>query len=719
MLPDWMKMKQQDSLGWNFMNALLSQRVDESMLLIQEVDDSQGMDSPDLNEIDTVYSNRFATYEGSMHKDIVIEGILDNTRTHIIPSNTLGIGATGVLPIVVDKVEYFAKGAPTRLSYYSSDDRTITGLTGDITGISYVKHWRVLDDDGLETIEKQDVTIINQATTTPCGAGQLSTIVLDSEDNIIASYDYGLGYQDYGHTGKYEVVTDPSGHIMEFNPIISTVKVYDYINVDPSGNAQLMPSENYTITQEQVDYNLYTTLTMAGTNLYNSVSIDNSNYFVEYQYAKYTYPKQMTTGKSKWGIQEMASPPLFASYPVNYYGTKIPIEIGDTVYSNGALLRTDTDVLRPGSTATVKFNYIQASDVVWDGITAFSHDLSDDGNFVSIDSAAVHVLYDTMDITPYYDPSVVSALVSIPYVEDPTKSMTPPYTVRCYYTASKTYSSVSGVQSFSDIVGIADPYPSDYKLDGDYLTPYTMLPVTDADENIKLALLGAGVDDFEVTSNILFSGMAYDKDKNCYWVLEGNNLVLYKIRPGDGALLGKWNIFKRPNIYYPGYKTMASGVIDVDQNITRDYYFLSNSKDDSSRTAAGIVYYKDFLYILSTSDGLNVDGITVGGSGIWRLDTYNDRVMDIEYEQSKLEKYPHFPLGTLIGGSGICGGSIPIDITMDDYGDFLVSGGDTVSKLKLHYDYVILDNVAQDVEGTIYYRENYTTVDVQGFDEVY
>jgi hypothetical protein len=254
-------------------------------------------------------------------------------------------------------------------------------------------------------------------------------------------------------------------------------------------------------------------------------------------------------------------------------------------------------------------------------------------------------------------------------------------------------------------------------LDGDALIPYTILPITDSNDVLSLALYNAGVDNFEVTSNLLFNGIAYDGDKDCYWMIESNNMILYKVSPGDGTVIARWNIFKRPNIPLPSYKTIASGVIDRYNGTTRNYNFISHSKDDPTRIVNGMVYYKDFLYILSLGTGLSIDGVTVGGDGIWRLDTYNDRIMDIEYGSNKLEVYPHFPLdeGTL--PSGICGGSDPTDITIDIDGNFLVAGGSTVSKLALHYDYVIIDSDGS-TSGTIYYREQYDTVTIDGYDEV-
>ena len=97
------------------------------------------------------------------------------------------------------------------------------------------------------------------------------------------------------------------------------------------------------------------------------------------------------------------------------------------------------------------------------------------------------------------------------------------------------------------------------------------------------------------------------------------------------------------------------------------------------------------------------------------IDTYNERVMDIGYTTNG-EDNPHFPL-PIICGTGNVGNNIT-DISLDDDENFIVSEDNTIKKLKLHYDYTLIDSSNGVVKGTVYYRELYLNgVDVTGFDE--
>jgi hypothetical protein len=86
--------------------------------------------------------------------------------------------------------------------------------------------------------------------------------------------------------------------------------------------------------------------------------------------------------------------------------------------------------------------------------------------------------------------------------------------------------------------------------------------------------------------------------------------------------------------------------------------------------------------------------------------------MDIKYNSDKTEMFPHFPF------SNIPGSGVPVDITVDNDGNFLIADTSCVAKLTTHYDYVIIDSTEEGTAGTIYYREPYNAVTVAGYIEV-
>jgi hypothetical protein len=720
-IPPWMKMRDKNSIGYHYVNALVSQEVDTAVMLLNSIEDSLGIDGPDLSEQELAYYNTLNTTEKTPDRNTIITATLPN-NIHLIPSGTLSNIGNTITPIIVDKLESFANGAPTRLTYNQSDDIVVSGLTGDLTGIGYTKNWSVRDEDGLYTIEEQDVIIVNQMLASPISDVVKSTIVLDTNGNHITSYDYGLSYQDYAHTGNYEVITDPSGTTLTYNPIISSVKVYDYINTDASGNAQPIASGYYSITSTVTDHKLSSVIVMSGVNPYNGYSIDNSNYFVEYQYCTSNYPKMLTTQKGIHGIQRMASPPVFTSAPTGYFETIVTPQGSETIYDTGKLLRFNPIDVRPGAAVSVKYNYVGLTSIACSGLP-FIYDMSSETNFIGLDDLAIHCMYDNSEVTLDYDITLTGNTITLDVVdeEDRVYSNSSIDTVVVYYSAQKDYGTQTTVQSFNDYNLSSDPYAADYTIVGGNLHPYTMLPITDTDDYILNTLYNAGIDDFDITTSLLFSGIAYDQDKDCYWVLESNNMILYKVRPGDNSIIGKYPIFKRPNIYTPMYKTLASGFVDEFNNVKMTYPFYSYSIDDPSRSASGIVYYKDFLYILSYSSGVVANNNTIGGDGIYRLDTYDNRVMDIKYNASGHELYPHFPLYNvgIPGPSSVCSGHTPADITVNSNGDFLLAGGNTISKLVPMYDYIIIDASVNEHVGTIYYREPYSGVNITGFNEVY
>jgi len=63
--------------------------------------------------------------------------------------------------------------------------------------------------------------------------------------------------------------------------------------------------------------------------------------------------------------------------------------------------------------------------------------------------------------------------------------------------------------------------------------------------------------------------------------------------------------------------------------------------------------------------------VAIGGTGIYPIDTYNERVMDVEWDDTPAEVHPHFPYPSGIGTSDIT--PLPVDITMDGDENFRIA----------------------------------------------
>lgn len=705
-----MELTNRKSTGFQLVNALYGQYGEKSNSDIDNTKENFHVETSDTNEYHIIYKTIHNTASGSIPQDIVITTPEITTEIQSIPSGLLY--TTSITPwtlINVDREETLFAAPPTRLSYNPANDINPT-VDGTLTGITFVKDWVKTDASGIVLIPKQDVYIVEQNLPTPITNTNKSTIVYNTSWSVLDSYDYGLGYQDYEHVGYYETVTDPSGYVMKYNPIVGTLQVFDYLNVDASGNAQLINS-GWDITEETTDYITTTTFAISGTNPYNDEEVGRSNYFLSYQYKKMNYPKYLTTNANKWRVQKYNGYPIFTTDPVNYNGTIIPHSRAASSSGNLVLLRVDPRDLRPGHSGDIRFTYVDYYDSTWNNDIAFNSDIGNVGtNYYDVYASGVHIYSSAGDITrefPIYATGSIVYIGSNHDIGEPT-----PYTVRTYYNARKTYSGIIATQSFSSVSGGIDPYPVDYMIEDDYIIPYSILPITEANDAVRTALLAATDDQFILTTQLLFTGVAYDKDKDCIWMLESNNMMLYKLRPSDGAVLNKYAIFKPPGFYFGGYKSMVSARPDIYLGDTKSLPFISYDKDNSNRTGQGMVYYKDFLYIVASGTMQyvmdDIDQWPVGGYGIYRLNTYSD-VMDIEYSNHK-EKWPHYPLpisGTINSIYNMVG-SGTTDITIDDDEGFLILDGNIVKKLTPHYDYALIDSSEGMVRGTVYYREKYT-----------
>lgn len=712
-LPGWMKMKDPDSVGYQFINALIGEAVETIGEEITKVGYSFLAPTTHQNEPYIVYKTIHDTTDGNIPFITPITGYISVDIGHSIPSGTLDpSGNSSIILINVDDEERFFSYPTTRLTYDSDDDVEVVSSGIIITGISFIKDYSTVDTDGNILIPKQNVFIVNIDEESPVSSSG-NTLIYDSEWNLLDGDDYGIGYQDYLHNLSYEIIEPVTGYELQYSPIASSVIVYDYINVDASGNAQVISDTYYTITNDTDDYTKTSTIVMSGENPYNGLPIENSNYFIEYDYLKFEYPKCVTTDRTVWHNQKLESP-LFTSVPVNYYGTIVEHESAETSSTTHRLLRVSPLDVRPGNVVDVAFEYIAVSDVIWNADDTFINDLSSDANYTSLEASGAFVYHDGINISYDFIPEASGSNIVIPVG---SSIYDPPYTVRMFYSAGKTYDNIEVIQSYESDIGIDDPYPNDYTIDNGYLIPYSIIPLSDTLDSVQDYLINSQGSQFVVTCDLSFNGTAYDRNKDLLWMIESNNLVLYKMSI-DGNIMNRYNIFKEPNYYMPDKKSIASGIIDSNNNII-EYPLMSQEVDVPNRTAAGCVYYKDFLYIVSEADYneyLLSNNTPIGGTGIYRIDTYNERVMDVAYTING-EENPHFPLPITSDGNSV--GTAINDISLDDDENFIVSEGNKIKKLMLHYDYTLIDSTDGVVRGTVYYREFYPSgVDVSGFDEM-
>jgi hypothetical protein len=697
-----MKMKQPVSIGYQLINAVIANPMEAVMLSTDESKTSSMVATSSISEVDRVYYTEHNTQDQNIPIVTNITADVSLLEGHSVPEGTLnesysGLYLTDIETITTDTEDKFFGYAPTRIVYDPNEDVTLSIPSGtSITGISYVTDYEKTDASGNILIPKQDVYIVNTDEESPVTSSG-NTMIFSTSFSLLDALDYGVYNNDYDNTLTYEVITDVDGYELQFNPVSGTLHVFDYINLDPSGNAQEIPDDMYTVDSEVEDHKTTTTLQMSGTNPYNDLPVGNSNYFVEYQYLVFQNPKCITTDSSSWHSQRYSSP-LFTSVPVNYYGTVVNFDIAKTPSETNLLLRMDPRDLRPGSTVDVVFTYDEVLDEEWDGVSEFTADLSLDSNYLECYPSGINVYSGELNITSVFEPSASGSEISIEPVES---GYAPPYTVRIFYKASCTYEGVTAVQSYSSTVGAADPYNYDYIIENGYLIPYSIVPLSDADPDINDYLLKSNASQFDVTTDMDFTGIAYDKDKSCVWMIETNNAVLYKMST-DGAVISKYNIFKERNFYLEDKKSIASGLIDEYNGTVLEYPFISQEIDDSNRSITACVYYKDNLYTVSSSDSED---------GIYVIDTYNDREMDVKYDSDD-NKNVFFPL-PISAASGTVESITDITINKDD--NFVIAEGDTVKTLRLAYDYTIIDSSRGASEGIVYYREQYENTDVDGF----
>ena len=708
-LPGWMEIHGPTSVGYQFFNGLFGNPAESSSKDIVTTRDNFHVSTGDQNEIQRVWKTYHDTASGNIPPSAIITGQLDLRVSHMIPSGGIGVDADTIQLINTNDQGAFLRGIPTRLSYDSSNDVVPPHTSGDITGVTFVRGWSKIDASGILVIPEQDVYILNRNIITSIDDGN-STIVYNTSWVLLDAYDYGIGTQNYASAGKYETITSTSGHTLEFNPLADTVVVYDYLNLDGSGVAQAIPGGQVHITSGTTDFITSTSVAISGDNPYNLAPMDNSNYYIEYDYLKFLYPKQLTTSAAKWRTQSHISTPIFTSEPVDYNGTLVGHSIARSPSGNSFALSTDPRDLRPGSVATIQFNYVDKVDQTWNlDNGAFTYNLTTDPYFRNGASGSVFIYKGGEDITQFFTP----ALSGISNVYIPVHSglgLPPPYTVRTYYNAQTEFT-VSGIQSFGTLLTDADPYPVDYTVENEYIHPRTILPISGSTDIQHRGLLTSTEDQFKVTTNLQFEGIAYDKDTDSYWMLENNNLVLYKVRTTDGSTIGKWNIFKAPNMYDPSMKSIASGVVNRATNEKLGRPWISHARDNTGRSVSGLVYYDDFLYIISGTSG----SILPTDDGIYRLDTYNERIMDVEYDTSNNMVYPYFPSPS--GGDGWEVLDI-VDIAINDNGDFLIVDRDKASILNIHNDYALIDSRDNVTRGIVYYREPYASgVEVQNYIE--
>jgi hypothetical protein len=207
----------------------------------------------------------------------------------------------------------------------------------------------------------------------------------------------------------------------------------------------------------------------------------------------------------------------------------------------------------------------------------------------------------------------------------------------------------------------------------------TILKLVHASGAVASGLAFTALKDFSAKANLDFRGVTYDMDQNILWTLENNNARLYAYDGDSGSLIKTWNILK-PNRF-------ASGSLANIQISGVNYPFISH--DLPVVDFAGMVYFKDFLYVLDRTS-----------ASIYRINAFDHFTMDVEYNTAGGRVYPAFPFPSGTSAYAVW------DVTMDRDENMLVATGSGAVKWELKYDYYIPDYRT----GQIFYRELYDSV---------
>jgi hypothetical protein len=372
-LPGWTKIRQDtDSIGWKIINVAHGLPHEHIKDTLRKLDNSQSLSTVDPLDVRQVYR----------------VNLPENVGVDVVEASgfarVLNVDHVPILIKIVDNVEDFFDFSVTRFSHHA--DKTVTPNvpnTYDASGIL-----------GVEYIEGHPATpsggyIVNYRAP---AIWPSSTLVFDLDWQPASGYAYGIAHQKFDSTGEYEIIdgvgqnASTSGNLA-YDPIgMDHLEILDIINLDASGNARVVPQDEYTLDANQIDF------------------IDPSSLYVaEYSYQLFPWAKVVTTANSRNLFHQWGGSPIIATDPNN--SNRISVVHG-IAKSEGPALRVDPIDIRPSGNAQVKFKYRMEHDETWldpsaSGISIFITD----ENLVKTDDRAFKIWSDKQEVPKEWFPS--------------------------------------------------------------------------------------------------------------------------------------------------------------------------------------------------------------------------------------------------------------------------------------------------------------------------
>lgn len=585
-------------------------------------------------------------------------GIVYKTQHDVDMGLAITCTANGSIEVVeADDLYTFFEGPPTRIeetgSYLNLIDEAISGLCYCID----------YDEDGewvMRDGELHSVLVVNRGNLYSDYSLPSTTIIDFTTLTELTTSDFHRRTQSYTVTNQDEVVNFIDGeYIMRHDTISTSVKVKDILNLDPSGEATEIASSNFTVRDKCLLLNDY-----------NPVTNPNplpSTYIVEYDYPVASSVGPVTTGRDLWGVARWNQQIYTAGKQRPYDdGQPIPFEVASSPAVNDVALRIDSTIVRPGATGYVDIEYMHAAT----NVTITNDEVYDfeahDANFVSFEESMITAVYKgtypSVEEVTDYEVHVFGRNGHRFSVSSSTDTIT---AVALTYLM-KQRKNVTSKQSLSELGVGSDEYPYDFRVDNGVLYPYTIVDLNATGSADTVARTGQ-LNRMKVYFPPDFMGVTINPNDGNIWMIDRNNQRVYIFEGGSMRLLEKKDLF----LWDGNTVATIPSTGNYDDALT-----FRNMKKDPAKIAGPAVIFKDWLFLAD------------------RGTLYRINIFDPDLAVSDSYTCPE----------GVT------DITVDERGRFLFSIGNDVFIYQPLWDYMMIDRV----NGTIYYREPYSYVEVGG-----
>jgi hypothetical protein len=644
----------EESVGFQLLNAMAGNELENTRRYL-------GVEGDNLHALTTNLDEVYRVYK-TVH----------DTSTQI-PENAVVVGTTGSVEISVTEVEdlgSFLGSPPTRIETLGT--RAVSGLSGNITGLSYMTNWHASGVWPMRDGDLHDVLIITQDTT-PGDLAASSVLVYDYEDlsQPIYQYDWLRGSQNYVISGEDEVAQFEGGWYEVKNPqlIPNSLVAKDFSNLTGSGApteidaAEIITSGNWV---GMVGYDPDT----------NPIPAAWAGIVVlEYQYARGNQLGPLCASEGWSGLDYWNHKPFLTLMPASgVYGRSVPFQFSNTPVADEVRLVADPFEMRPGSTGHVEFFYDISVTGDWpDPSNAYvDFNLWPSSSFWSADPEWTYVLEpdDTLIDTDNYTVTGFNIKNSALRYTIASSGVVPQDSkIVALYRARDVYE----VESTGSITSIDETGAWDWSLTewggSTYVAPKTLISVSTA---LNTALATAPKENFKLWHYPDYVGAAY----NPY-----DNEVMVYDRNGATAEVydAQWFTLKRR---FPLTYTADPSSIVPSGGDGQEYPFLD------LLAPTGTV-----LGALSIQNEYFINNDTINGTGyLSSIDTLGELPYD---DLTYIDTFNY---------SGIT------DMTLSPSGTLLCAVGSDIQEYKLKWDYHIIDRGA----NIVYYRELYDYVEVSG-----